>query len=139
MSRVAMISTRSEECRSQLEALLSKRRRLAMEIASLEEEIELARVDVMIAAQRELEIPLPQPAKGDAQLLRATEAAAMLGISKTAIYDLHNQRRLPAVRPTGDRGALRFRVEDVQRYARDPEAFAPPPIPAVFQRRQKRR
>lgn len=134
------IRARAAECRGELESLLAHRRRLATEIADLEERIELARVDLITATQRELEIPLPQPAGDGRQLLRATQAADMLGISKTGIYDLHKAGRLPAVRPTGDRGALRFRLEDVQRYARDPEAFVVPSmIPAAFRlRRQKR-
>ncbi len=135
------IRTQAAECRGRLESLIAHRRRLATEIAAVEEQIELARVDLAVATQRDLEIPLPQPSTNNgAQLLRATEAAAMLGISKTAIYDLHKVGRLPAVRPTGDRGALRFRVEDVQRYARDPEAFvAPSLIPAAFRPRRQRK
>ena len=134
------IRIRTTECRGQLENLLVQRRQLIVEMATLDERIELARMDLIVTAQHEMEIPLPQPAKGNAQqLLRATEAADMLQISKTAVYDLHKSGRLPSVRPTGERGALRFRVEDVQRYARDPEAFvAPSPIPAVFRRRRRR-
>ncbi len=134
------IRARTAECRGQLESLVAHRRRLAMEIAALEEQIELARVDLAAVTQRDLEISLPQPSAIDAdQLLRATEAADMLGISKTGIYDLHKTGRLPAVRPTGERGALRWRVEDVRRYARDPEVFvAPSLIPAAFRPRPRR-
>lgn len=56
-------------------------------------------------------------------LLRPDEVAEMLRISKSDVYQLHKSGRLPSVRPTGDKGRVKFRFEDVQKFARDPEAF----------------
>ena len=95
--------------------------------------------EMVEAASRTRDIIITPPVSDPRQLLRASEAAQMLGISKSALYELHRRGRLPSVRPTGENGAFRFRIEDLQTYSRDPEAFVPESlIPAAFRPQPRR-
>jgi excisionase family DNA binding protein len=49
------------------------------------------------------------------RLLDVNEAAAMLGVQPATLYKWAHERRLPVVKLFGPRGALRFRLTDLQR------------------------
>jgi predicted DNA-binding transcriptional regulator AlpA len=48
------------------------------------------------------------------RLLDAKEAAAMLAVKPATLYQWAYQRRLPVVKLFGPRGALRFRLSDIE-------------------------
>lgn len=48
------------------------------------------------------------------RLLDVDEAAALLGIARKTLYRWSYERRLPVVKLFGPRGALRFRLGDLQ-------------------------
>lgn len=48
------------------------------------------------------------------RLLDVHEAAAMLGLKPSTMYQWAYERRLPVVKLFGPRGALRFRLSDIQ-------------------------
>jgi len=44
------------------------------------------------------------------RLLDVDQAAELLGLKASTVYAWAHQRKLPAVKPTGPRGPLRFRL-----------------------------
>jgi len=48
------------------------------------------------------------------RLLDVREAAALLAVKPATLYQWAYQRRLPVVKLFGPRGALRFRLSDIQ-------------------------
>ena len=48
------------------------------------------------------------------RLLDVNEAASLLGVAPKTVYKWSYERRLPVVKLFGDRGALRFRLSDLQ-------------------------
>ncbi len=48
------------------------------------------------------------------RLLDVHEAAAMLGLKPSTMYQWAYERRLPVVKLFGPRGALRFRLSDIE-------------------------
>ena len=54
-----------------------------------------------------------RPSQGD-RLLDVREAAAMLAIKPATLYQWAYQRRIPVVKLFGPRGALRFRLSDIE-------------------------
>jgi excisionase family DNA binding protein len=52
-------------------------------------------------------------------LLRPTEVAAQLGVSRTWLYDAAKTGRIPSIRIGGPDGPLRFIPEDLQRWIDD--------------------
>lgn len=54
------------------------------------------------------------------RLIRVPEAAQLLGVSHQYVRDLVASGELPSVR-FGDRGWIRFNIEDVQRFIRGEE------------------
>jgi excisionase family DNA binding protein len=52
-------------------------------------------------------------------LLRPTEVAARLGVSRTWLYDAAKTGRIPSIRIGGADGPLRFIPEDLQRWIND--------------------
>jgi len=51
----------------------------------------------------------------DDRLLDVNEAAAMLAVKPATLYQWAYQRRIPVVKLFGPRGALRFRLSDIER------------------------
>jgi len=60
----------------------------------------------------------PRPESQD-RLLDVREAAALLGLSPGTLYQWAYKRRIPVVKLLGRRGALRFRLSDVERLIKD--------------------
>ncbi len=52
-------------------------------------------------------------------LLDVREAAALLGLKPATLYQWAYKRRIPVVKLFGPRGALRFRLSDVERLIQD--------------------
>lgn len=53
-------------------------------------------------------------ASGDARLLDVHEAAALLALKPATLYQWAYERRIPVVKLFGPRGALRFRLSDIE-------------------------
>jgi excisionase family DNA binding protein len=49
-------------------------------------------------------------------LLKPSEVAAELGVSRTWVYDAANAGRIPSIRIGGEQGPLRFVPEDLDRW-----------------------
>ena len=59
-------------------------------------------------------------ADGDRErLLTVQEAANLLGLKPATLYQWAYKRRIPVVKLFGARGALRFRLHDVQKLIQD--------------------
>jgi excisionase family DNA binding protein len=61
-------------------------------------------------------------AQGDAtevRLLDVREAASLLGLKPSTLYQWAYKRRIPIVKLLGPRGALRFRLSDVEKLIQD--------------------
>jgi excisionase family DNA binding protein len=56
---------------------------------------------------------------GSDRLLDVREAAALLGLRPKTLYAWAYKRRIPVVKFFGRRGALRFRLSDVERLIKD--------------------
>jgi excisionase family DNA binding protein len=56
------------------------------------------------------------------QLLRPTDVARMLGVSRTWLYDAAKTGRIPCVRIGGADGPVRFVPEDLERWLCDARA-----------------
>jgi excisionase family DNA binding protein len=63
-------------------------------------------------------------------LLRPTEVAAQLGVSRSWLYDAAKSGRIPSIRIGGRDGPLRFVPEDLQRWLDDARAEWAPGRPA---------
>ena len=61
----------------------------------------------------------PGGARGGERLLDVHEAAALLGLKASTLYQWAYKRRIPVVKLFGPRGALRFRLSDVERLIQD--------------------
>jgi excisionase family DNA binding protein len=74
------------------------------------------------------------PTRPDAapdRLLDAREAAARLGLKPSTLYQWAYKRRIPVVKLFGPRGALRFRLSDVEQLIQDSlRPGTPRPTPA---------
>lgn len=131
MSRVPLLDT--TQLRQEQAELLEAREEIQAVVKDAQQivaRINLAMVRLVGAAARvESRARYTQPEPMTVQtaespvLLRPSEVAEVLRISKTDVYQLHKSGRLPSVRPTGEKGRIKFRLEDVRKYARDPEAF----------------
>lgn len=53
------------------------------------------------------------------RLLGVREAASLLGLQPATLYQWAYKRRIPVVKLFGRRGALRFRLHDVQKLIQD--------------------
>ena len=60
----------------------------------------------------------PTQVSGD-RLLDVHEAATLLGLRPATLYQWAYKRRIPVVKLFGRRGALRFRLSDVERLIKD--------------------
>lgn len=60
----------------------------------------------------------PRKSAGD-RLLDVHEAADLLGLQPATLYQWAYKRRIPVVKLFGRRGALRFRLSDVERLIKD--------------------
>jgi excisionase family DNA binding protein len=67
-------------------------------------------------AQRQSTIPVHSTSD---RLLDVREAAALLGVKPTTLYQWAYQRRIPVVKLLGPRGALRLRESDIQALIRN--------------------
>jgi excisionase family DNA binding protein len=56
---------------------------------------------------------------GHERLLDVHEAAALLGLKPATLYQWAYKRRIPVVKLFGPRGALRFRLNDVEQLIKD--------------------
>jgi excisionase family DNA binding protein len=63
-------------------------------------------------------VALP-PEGSPERLLDVQQAAALLGLKPATLYQWAYRRRLPVVKLFGPRGALRFRLHDVQKLIQD--------------------
>jgi excisionase family DNA binding protein len=68
-------------------------------------------------------------------LLKPTDLARRLGVSRSWLYDAAKAGRIPSIRIGGEDGPLRFVPEDVQRWIDDARAAWTPGRPAVATRR----
>jgi excisionase family DNA binding protein len=64
-------------------------------------------------------------------LLKPSEVAAQLGVSRSWLYDAAKTGRIPSIRLGGEEGPLRFVAEDVQRWIDDARATWTPGRPTV--------
>jgi excisionase family DNA binding protein len=63
--------------------------------------------------------PATCPSALPERLLDVNEAAAMLGVAPATLYKWAHERRVPIVKLFGPRGALRFRLSDLQNLIAD--------------------
>ena len=56
----------------------------------------------------------PRPKRQTERLLDVHEAAAMLALKPATLYQWAYERRIPVVKLFGPRGALRFRLSDIE-------------------------
>lgn len=64
-------------------------------------------------------------------LLKPSELAAQLGVSRSWLYDAAKAGRIPSIRIGGEEGPLRFVPEDIQRWIDDARAAWAPGRPTV--------
>src|SRR5262245_63480483 len=57
--------------------------------------------------------------EGGERLLDVQQAARLLGLKPATLYQWAYKRRIPVVKLFGPRGALRFRLNDVQQLIKD--------------------
>jgi excisionase family DNA binding protein len=67
-------------------------------------------------------------------LMRPTEMAARLGVSRSWLYDAAKAGRIPSIRIGGEEGPLRFVPEDIERWIDDARAAWAPGHPTVATR-----
>jgi excisionase family DNA binding protein len=67
-------------------------------------------------------------------LLRPTEVADRLGVSRAWVYDAAKRGRIPSIRIGGEEGPLRFVPEDLELWIDDARAAWTPGRPAVVTR-----
>lgn len=68
-------------------------------------------------------------------LLKPSQLAAQLGVSRSWLYDAAKAGRIPSIRVGGDEGPLRFVAEDIRRWIDDARAAWRPGQPTVPTRR----
>jgi excisionase family DNA binding protein len=68
------------------------------------------------------------------ELLKPSEVAVQLGVSRTWLYDAAKTGRIPAIRIGGPEGPLRFVPEDIQRWIDDARTAWLPGGPALSTR-----
>ncbi|MGC2373254.1 MAG: helix-turn-helix domain-containing protein [Solirubrobacteraceae bacterium] len=64
-------------------------------------------------------------------LLKPSELAMQLGVSRSWLYDAAKAGRIPSIRIGGEEGPLRFVPEDIQRWIDDARAAWVPGRPTV--------
>jgi excisionase family DNA binding protein len=64
-------------------------------------------------------------------LLRPSDLARRLGVSRSWLYDAAKTGRIPSIRIGGEDGPLRFVPEDVERWLDEARAAWSPGMPAV--------
>ncbi|HEY3828247.1 MAG TPA: helix-turn-helix domain-containing protein [Solirubrobacteraceae bacterium] len=64
-------------------------------------------------------------------LLKPSELAAQLGVSRSWLYDAAKTGRIPSIRIGGEEGPLRFVSEDIRRWIDDARATWSPGRPTV--------
>jgi excisionase family DNA binding protein len=67
-------------------------------------------------------------------LLKPSEVAAQLAVSRSWLYDAAKTGRIPSIRIGGEEGPLRFVPEDIQRWIDDARAAWSPGRPTVATR-----
>lgn len=67
------------------------------------------------------------PISDQERLLDVSETAKLLGLKPATLYQWAYKRRIPVVKLFGPRGALRFRLHDVQQLIQDSVRPALPP------------
>ena len=68
-------------------------------------------------------------------MLKPSEVAVQLGVSRSWLYDAAKTGRIPSIRIGGQEGPLRFVPEDLERWIDDARARWTPGRPAVATRR----
>jgi excisionase family DNA binding protein len=68
-------------------------------------------------------------------LLKPSEVAVQLGVSRSWLYDAAKTGRIPSIRIGGEDGPLRFVPEDIERWLNDARARWTPGRPTVATRR----
>lgn len=69
-------------------------------------------------------------------LLKPSELARQLGVSRTWLYDAAKTGRIPSVRIGGEEGPLGFVAEDIERWLGEARAAWTPGRPSVATRRR---
>lgn len=69
------------------------------------------------------------------QLLKPSDLARQLGVSRSWLYEAAKAGRIPSIRIGGEDGPLRFVPEDIDRWIEEARAAWTPGIPAVGVRR----
>jgi excisionase family DNA binding protein len=64
-------------------------------------------------------------------LLKPTDLARLLGVSRSWLYDAAKAGRIPSIRIGGEQGPLRFVPEDIERWLDDARAAWTPGRPTV--------
>lgn len=77
----------------------------------------------------------PERQSSQVPLLKPSEVAAQLGVSRSWLYDAAKTGRIPSIRIGGQEGPLRFVPEDIERWIDDARARWTPGRPMVATRR----
>jgi excisionase family DNA binding protein len=77
----------------------------------------------------------PERTSSELPLLKPSEVAAQLGVSRSWLYDAAKTGRIPSIRIGGEEGPLRFVPEDIARWIDDARARWTPGHPTVATRR----
>jgi excisionase family DNA binding protein len=64
----------------------------------------------------------PEHPSSQPRLLKPSEVAAQLGVSRSWLYDAAKTGRIPSIRIGGEEGPLRFVPEDIRRWIDDARA-----------------
>lgn len=76
----------------------------------------------------------PEPSTARLCLLKPSEVAAQLGVSRSWLYDAAKTGRIPSIRIGGEGGPLRFVPSDLQRWIDEARAAWTPGCPTVATR-----
>jgi excisionase family DNA binding protein len=70
-------------------------------------------------------------------LMRPTDLARQLGVSRSWLYDAAKTGRIPSIRVGGEDGPLRFVPEDIERWINDARTSWRPGRPSVATRTRR--
>lgn len=73
----------------------------------------------------------PEPPAARLVLLKPTEVAAQLGVSRSWLYEAAKVGRIPSIRIGGEEGPLRFVPADIQQWIDDARAAWIPGRPTI--------
>jgi len=76
----------------------------------------------------------PEPSPARLRLMKPSDLAAQLGVSRSWLYEAAKTGRIPSIRIGGEDGPLRFVPSDVQRWIDEARAAWTPGRPTVATR-----